>query len=230
MVVIAMSGAYTTHMSIRAEQLPLVSSIHETVELWPKMDTSQKLGACAASLITFAGPLSRIILESTRESGVPPSRAQLFAGIGIDFRDGLDGKVARATEGVTPFGKEFDPLADKIDFLIQEIAQARRGELPVKHVALRFARDALVTGLRAHVMDISNGEANVAASWYGKASTAVRQTSLRLTNSPLEPSSPLFRQAHQTTATGVIIVSGAQNIKSLLDERAKFIPSEDQAA
>ena len=222
MVVIAMFEAYTTHMPIRAEQFPLVSSIQETIEMWPKMNTRNKLGACAASLITFAGPVSRLIIESTREKDIPPNTAQLLAGLATDFRDGLDGKVARATGGVTPFGKEFDPLADKIDFFIQEAAQYRRGELPLAHLALRFSRDVLVTGLRAHVMDISDGEANVAANWYGKASTAARQTSLRLTSSPLEPSNPLVRHAHQTAATGLIIASGAQNIRSLLEERAKF--------
>lgn len=210
-------------MRFRAEQLPLVSSIEETAAGWPEMNTKQKLGACAASLITIAGPVARLIVESGRTEGSVPDFKQLATGIAIDLRDGLDGKVARATDGVTPFGKELDPLADKLDFFIQEWHQYKRGDLPAIHLGLRLGRDALVTALRSHVMDVSDGEANVAAAWYGKASTAARQVSLRSTGLPFERDVPHLRSAHQLAATGLLLYSGAKNIKGLMDEREKYV-------
>lgn len=210
-------------MRLRAEQLPLVSSIEETASKWPEMNTKQKLGASAASLVTIAGPVARLIVESGKSKDSVPDFKQLAAGIAIDLRDGLDGKIARATDGVTPLGKELDPLADKLDFLIQEWFQYKRGDLPAIHLGLRIGRDALVTALRSHVMDISGGEANVAAAWYGKASTAVRQVSLRSTGLPYEREIPHLRTAHQMAATGLLLYSGAKNVKGLMDEREKYV-------
>ena len=224
MLVATRLAPYTTHMPFRPEQLPLVSSIEETAKMWPKMNTIQKLGACAASIVTTAGPISRILIESHRSLNTSPSPAELIAELATDLRDGLDGKIARATDGVTPFGKEFDPFVDKIDFLIQEFYQNRRGELPLKHLVLRFGRDVLVTAIRAHIMDMSNGQANIGTGGCGKVSTSLRQASLRITGLPFEQSTPHIRTVHQTAATGLILYSGAQNVKNLLDERAKFLP------
>lgn len=223
MLVEATATGHTSPMRIRPEQLPLVSSIEETVELWPKLSTTQRFGACAASLITLAGPVARLINESRRDNDAAITLQQFAANVAIDLRDGLDGKVARATGGVTPFGKELDPLADKIDFLIQEIAMVRRGELPASQLGLRVARDAIVTALRSHVMDISGGEAHVGAAWYGKASTATRQVSNRMTGLPFEESRPTLRRLHQSAATALLIYSGAKNIQGLLAERQKYL-------
>jgi phosphatidylglycerophosphate synthase len=214
-------------MRLRPEQLPLVSSIEETASKWPEMSPKQKLGASAASLVTIAGPVARLVVESGKAKDTPLDFKQLAAGIAIDLRDGLDGKIARATNGVTPLGKELDPLADKIDFFIQEWFQYKRGDLPAIHLALRVSRDALVTALRSHVMDISDGEANVAAAWYGKASTAVRQASLRSTGLPFERDIPHLRASHQLAATGLLLYSGAKNVIGLMDERQKYIEKSD---
>ena len=231
MVVIAMFEVYSTHMSFRdvAEQFPLVLSTQETKKAWPKMGTTARMGACAASAITMAGPIARLFIESGREKGVPPSKMQIAAGIAVDLRDGLDGKVARATGGVTAFGRELDPFADKLDFAIQEGAECLRGELPWTHFALRAIRDIAITGLRSHVMKESDGEANVGAKGYGKASTAVRQTSLRITGSPLEHPSPHFRKAHQLAATGLLLYSGIQNARTLLGAKKEYSKSKKAA-
>lgn len=207
------------------ENLPLVTSLHETVEDWPKLSLTQKLGACSASIVTAAGPLSRSIIEA-RRSRDAVSVGETVAHLAVDLRDGLDGKIARATDGVTPFGKEFDPLADKIDFLIQELFQLHRGELPVAHVALRFSRDAIITALRSHVMAVTDGQANIGAGWYGKVSTAVRQGSLRVTGQSFERSQKDLRIIHQTAATGLLLASGAVNAKRLLDEKQKYLDTD----
>jgi phosphatidylglycerophosphate synthase len=205
------------------EQLPMVRSIEETAELWPTLTRRQKVGAGMASMITLMGPIGRIVSEAHQGNDQSASPGELIAGIAVDLRDGLDGKVARAMGGVTPFGKELDPFADKIDFMIQEIFEQRRGNLPLPHLALRFARDALVTGLRSHVMAVTDGQANVAANIWGKGSTLFRQASNRMTGLPLENSIPHFRTAHQTTATGLLLLSGGMNVRQLLDERNKYL-------
>lgn len=212
-------------MSVR-EHLPLVRSIEETAELWPEMTTRQKLGACAASLITLSGPVARIIVEARQGLNPSATPGQLIAGIATDLRDNLDGRVARITDGVTPFGKELDPFADKCDFLIQELFEHQRGNLPFPHLALRLSRDALVTGLRSHVMAITDGQANIGANWWGKASTGARLVSNRITGTSIEQDVPHFRTIHQITATGLIVASGAMNIKQLLDEREKYLSKE----
>ncbi len=210
-------------MSLRREQLPLVTSFSETVRMWEKMDTQQRLGALAASSITLAGPVARLVTESRRDGTEPVDARTLLTGVVIDLRDSLDGRVARATDGVTPLGRELDPLADKIDFFIQELYQYRRGELHAGHVALRSVRDLAITALRSHVMDISDGQANVSAGWYGKTSTGIRQASLRLTGLAFEQRYPGFRYAHQTLATASILGSGVLNMHHLMQERGKFL-------
>lgn len=187
------------------------------------MTLRQKLGASAASMITLSGPIARTIIEARQGLKSSATPGQLIAGIATDLRDNLDGKVARLTDGVTPFGKELDPLADKCDFLIQELFEHQRGNLPLPHLALRLSRDALVTGLRSHVMAVTDGQANVGANWWGKASTGARLLSNRITGIALERDTPHLRAAHQTAATGLIIASGAMNVKQLLDEREKFL-------
>jgi phosphatidylglycerophosphate synthase len=208
----------------RYEQIPLVRSIEETAEAWPDMSARQKFGAGVASIITIAGPVGRIITEAHQGHEQSATPGELVAGIAIDARDSLDGKVARHFGGVTPFGKELDPLVDKLDFLIQEFFEYNRGNLPLGHLVLRASRDALVTALRSHVMAITDGQANVGANWYGKFSTGLRQASLRATGLPFERDLPYVRTIHQTAATGLLVASGAANIKQLLDERAKYLP------
>jgi phosphatidylglycerophosphate synthase len=203
------------------EHLPFVTSLKETAELWPGMSRTQKLGAAAASIVTAAGPVSRILLEAHRGMDQQLTSGQFTAEVAIDLRDKVDGLVARAFDAVTPFGKEVDPFADKIDFLIQELFQYYRNDLPITHLLLRISRDVLVTALRSHVMAATDGQADIGANWHGKVSTALRQTSLRITGLPFEQNIPHFRTVHQTAATGLVLASGARNVASLLSEIAK---------
>lgn len=199
-------------MSRFREQLPLVKSLEETIRLWPELSKTQKLGAAAASIVTLSGPVLRTLLEHRRGLLSTDIKHRLLH-IVLDTRDKLDGTIAKSTDGATPFGKELDPLMDKIDFAIQELWQVRRKQLTVGHVAIRLARDIAVTLVRSHVAAATNGEVSVAAGWQGKTSTFLRIVSLRATGLNL---SAKFESVHQAAATTAIVLSGAKNIYDLM--------------
>lgn len=200
-------------MSRLREHVPLVKSLKETIELWPKLSRMQKLGAGAASIVTVSGPVLRALLEHQQGIAVEADTKQHLLHLALDARDKLDGTIAKSTNAVTPLGKELDPLMDKIDFAIQELHQVRRGQLAVGHVATRLARDIAVTLVRSHVMAVTNGEVNVAAGWPGKTSTFLRIASLRATRLVANPK---FETIHQAAATTAIVLSGAKNIRDLI--------------
>jgi phosphatidylglycerophosphate synthase len=211
-------------MSLR-EHAPLITSFQETVQNWDKMEPGQKLGATAALIVTTARPVFRALHESQRGNNQETTPPQLIMDIALDVSDKLDGTIARSADGVTPLGKELDPFMDKIDFLIQEAAQYRRGTLPLGHVAVRLARDVIVTLLRSHVNAATHGQVDISAGWQGKASTFGRLASLRMTGLPGEHDHPIVRSTHQSIATGLVIASGALNAKKLLDAKAAYLKS-----
>jgi len=200
-------------MSRLREHVPLVKSLEETIELWPKLSRTQKLGAGAASIVTVSGPVLRTLLEFRQGTATEIDTKQRLLHLALDARDKLDGTIAKSANAVTPLGKELDPLMDKIDFAIQELHQVRRGQLAVGHVAIRLARDIAVTLVRSHVMAATNGEVNVGAGWHGKTSTFLRIASLRATGLAANPK---FETIHQTAATTAIVLSGAKNIHDLM--------------
>jgi phosphatidylglycerophosphate synthase len=201
------------------EQLPLVRSLEDTLELWPKMTQAQKFGAAIASIVTLSGPILRALLENQQGLTSDIDAKQRILATIIDSRDKLDGTIAKSTGGVTPFGKELDPLMDKVDFALQEVWQARRGQLAVGHVATRLARDVAVTLVRSHVSAATNGEVDVAAGWHGKTSTFLRIASLRATGLA---SDPRLEKLHQTAATTAVVLSGAKNIHDLMKAKQEW--------
>jgi CDP-diacylglycerol--glycerol-3-phosphate 3-phosphatidyltransferase len=65
--------------------------------------------------------------------------------------DIIDGAVARSTNQVTVFGKFFDPLADKLFYLVTLVAllQLPGARVPAWMVMLVIVRELAITGLRA---------------------------------------------------------------------------------
>jgi CDP-diacylglycerol--glycerol-3-phosphate 3-phosphatidyltransferase len=93
----------------------------------------------------------------------------VFAAASIT--DALDGKIARARNLVTNFGKFLDPLADKVLVLTAlmafvELDDVRMSAIPVMIIA---AREFMVSGLR--MLTASEGVV-VAAGIWGKLKTA----------------------------------------------------------
>lgn len=82
--------------------------------------------------------------------------------------DMLDGKIARARNLVTNFGKFMDPLADKLLVCSAMICLIPTGQLPAWVVIVIIARDFIISGFR---LVASDSGIVIAASYWGKYKT-----------------------------------------------------------
>ena len=82
--------------------------------------------------------------------------------------DMLDGKIARARNLVTNFGKFMDPLADKLLVCSAMICLITTGQLAAWIVIIIIAREFIISGFRLVAAD--NGIV-IAASYWGKFKT-----------------------------------------------------------
>lgn len=82
--------------------------------------------------------------------------------------DLLDGKIARARNLVTNFGKFMDPLADKLLVCSAMICMIPSGKLAAWIVIVIIAREFIISGFRLVAAD--NGIV-IAASYWGKFKT-----------------------------------------------------------
>ena len=85
--------------------------------------------------------------------------------------DMLDGKIARARNLVTNFGKFMDPLADKLLVCSAMICQITTGQLASWIVIIIIAREFIISGFRLVASD--NGIV-IAASYWGKFKTVAQ--------------------------------------------------------
>ena len=83
--------------------------------------------------------------------------------------DMLDGKIARARNLVTDFGKFADPLADKMLVMAAMVWFVEIGQMPAWMVWVVLCREIAVSGLRMLAAD--KGRV-IAAGWSGKVKTA----------------------------------------------------------
>lgn len=88
--------------------------------------------------------------------------------VGASITDWLDGRIARATNQVTTFGKFADPLADKLLTSAALISFIELYSVPSWMIFIIVAREFIVTGLR--LVAISEGKV-IAASMAGKVKT-----------------------------------------------------------
>ncbi len=82
--------------------------------------------------------------------------------------DMLDGKIARARNLVTNFGKFMDPLADKLLVCSAMICMIPSGQLPAWVVIIIIAREFIISGFR---LVASDAGIVIAASYWGKFKT-----------------------------------------------------------
>lgn len=102
-----------------------------------------------------------------------PYKEYFAAGVFIlaCLTDGLDGYIARIRKEITPFGKFFDPLADKILIGAALISLWRLNKVGGWVVFLILGREVLVTVLRVFA---SRRGISVAASFWGKVKTVTQ--------------------------------------------------------
>ncbi len=97
----------------------------------------------------------------------------LFAAASIT--DMLDGKIARAQNLVTNFGKFLDPLADKMLVMAALVCFTSLGWCDPAAVVIILAREFMVSGLR---LVTANEGIVVAAGIWGKLKTAFTMVAL----------------------------------------------------
>lgn len=83
--------------------------------------------------------------------------------------DLLDGKIARARNLITDFGKFADPLADKMLVTAAMLWFVEIGQMPAWALLIVVCREFAVSGLR---MLASDAGRVIAAGWSGKVKTA----------------------------------------------------------
>lgn len=89
--------------------------------------------------------------------------------VAASFTDLLDGKIARARNLVTDFGKFADPLADKMLVTAAMLWFVEIHQMPAWALLIVIVREFAVSGLR---MVASDKGRVIAAGWSGKVKTA----------------------------------------------------------
>lgn len=196
-------------------------------EEWPNMTTKQRLGAIAATAVSFG----RLVREGVK-LGKPDSERGWIDTIGdviFAASDGLDGMIARGTGGKTAFGGLADQLlGDKIPRWIKEISMGSRGRISWSHVVARIARDLCVTYQRDKITRETDGAISVDASpkndpFSGKYSTVDYLFMNALLDSPLGKKIPGWaREALATVTDAHLVATGIVSVKRLKDNQRRL--------
>ena len=196
-------------------------------EEWPGMTTKQRLGAVAATAVSFG----RLVREGVK-FGKPDSERGWIDTIGdviFAASDGLDGMIARGTGGKTAFGGFADQfLGDKVPRWIKEFSMASRGRLSAAHVIIRIGRDLYVTYQRDKITEETGGAISVDASpksdpFSGKYSTVNYLFMNALLDSPLGKKIPGWaREALATVTDAHLVATGIVSVKRLKDGQRRL--------
>ena len=196
-------------------------------EEWPNMTTKQKLGAVAATAVSFG----RLVREGVKLGKPDSERGWIDTVSDVIFAasDGLDGMIARGTGGKTAFGGFADQFfGDKVPRWIKEFSMASRGRLSAAHVIIRIGRDLYVTYQRDKITEETSGAISVDASpksdpLSGKYSTVNYLVTNIVLDSPLGEDMPRWAREALATATDVhLIATGIVSIKRLKDSQRRL--------
>ena len=127
--------------------------------------------------------------------------------------DMLDGKIARARNLVTNFGKFMDPLADKLLVCSAMICMIPLGKLTAWFVIVIIAREFIISGFRLVAAD--NGIV-IAASYWGKFKTVSQMAMIIVLIAD-------FGGVFDVIGTVLIWVSLVLTVVSLIDYIAKNV-------
>ena len=123
--------------------------------------------------------------------------------------DMLDGKIARARNLVTNFGKFMDPLADKLLVSAAMICLVSIDRLPAWMVIIIISREFAISGFRLIAAD--NGIV-IAASWWGKFKTVSQMIMIILLIANLGGIFTILEQIFMWVALILTVVSLADYI------------------
>jgi CDP-diacylglycerol--glycerol-3-phosphate 3-phosphatidyltransferase len=109
---------------------------------------------------------------------LPGASGQLLSAIFFSIAaltDWADGYIARRDGLLTPFGKFFDPVADKLLVISALILLVAQGQAPLALVLLITAREITITGLREYMSGIGS---SVPVSGIGKWKTGFQMAAI----------------------------------------------------
>lgn len=127
--------------------------------------------------------------------------------------DMLDGKIARARNLVTNFGKFMDPLADKLLVCSAMICLITTGQLAAWIVIIIIAREFIISGFRLVAADSG---IVIAASYWGKFKTVAQMAMVIVLIAD-------FGGVFDMVGTALIWISLVLTVVSLADYVAKNI-------
>ena len=134
-----------------------------TMNAFKKMNLPNKLTCLRMVMIV---PFVICMLAGRAEGGWKWAALSLF--VIASLTDMLDGKIARANNLITDFGKFMDPLADKLLVCSAMICLIDLGRIPSWIVIIIVAREFIISGFRLIAAD--NGLV-IAANYWGKWKT-----------------------------------------------------------
>lgn len=134
--------------------------------------------------------------------------------------DMLDGKIARARNLVTNFGKFMDPLADKMLVSSAFICLVAQNKIAAWIVIVIIAREFVISGFRLVASD--NGVV-IAASYWGKFKTNFQMFAIILLMLNLGENFPAYAGGIHIVEQILVYIALILTIVSLVDYLAKNI-------
>ena len=129
--------------------------------------------------------------------------------------DMLDGKIARARNLVTNFGKFIDPIADKLLVMSALVVLTSQGRMPAWVCIVMLAREFAISGLR--LIAVENGRV-IAAGMLGKIKTVTQMAAVMLLLLLVPVSGDgLLGHGGAVFADAVMYVSAAMTVVSGVD-------------
>lgn len=147
------------------------------------MNLPNKLTVLRMSMVPF------FVLFMLTDIGGPANKwITLVIFCVASLTDMLDGKIARARNLVTNFGKFMDPLADKMLVCSAMICFIPLGKLTAWYVIIIIAREFIISGFR---LVASDNNVVIAASYWGKFKTTFQMVMICLMIANIEALSVL---------------------------------------
>lgn len=118
-----------------------------------------------------------IYMDDAKLGYIAVNKSLSYAAAGLFvlamLSDILDGYLARRRKIISTFGQFFDPLADKLLFLVAMIFMVELDRIPAWIVCVFLSREVIVTALRGVAIDEG---IIIAASHWGKYKSALVST------------------------------------------------------
>lgn len=145
------------------------------------------------------------------------------------YTDHLDGKIARAQNLITDFGKFMDPLADKLLTTVAMIYLCKFGLCHEIVICIVLAREFAVSGIRLIAASNPAGGKVIAAGMMGKAKTVFQMVAimLGLLGLALSQLSVITAATYATIATVTNVLMWLMSILTVVSGLQYIVPNFD---